>query len=59
MNTVPSADMTSVWAYGIVEPGWYIAKLLWDQSYAEHLQSLGYRVVRSVKKPIDGQGESL
>ena len=51
--------MTSVWAYGIVEPGWYIAKLLWDQSYAEHLQSLGYRVVRSVKKPIDGQGESL
>lgn len=41
----------AVWAYGIVEPGWYCAKAVWSQDYANHLKSLGYRVEMSVKKP--------
>jgi hypothetical protein len=41
----------SVWAYGIKEPGWYCAKSLWSDSYAEHLRSIGYVVERSFGKP--------
>jgi hypothetical protein len=49
-------DATCVWAFGIAEPGWYCAKSIWDQAYAAHLQSLNYRVVRSIGKPtIDGR----
>jgi hypothetical protein len=46
-----SGDLTCVWVYGKVEPGWYVAKRVWSQAYAEHLQSLGYRVERSKNKP--------
>lgn len=43
----------SVWVYGIVEPGWYTAKQEWDESYAQHLRSLGYHVIKAAfdKKP--------
>jgi hypothetical protein len=45
--------MTCTWAYGIKEPGWYCARWKWNPEYAKHLESLGYRVVRSVYKPTD------
>ena len=45
-----SQDPTAVWAYGKVEPGWYMAKAIWRQSYADHLKELGYRVERSIGK---------
>ena len=41
-----------VWAFGIKEPGWYCAKWIWEQKYADHLTELGYRVVRSIGKPL-------
>lgn len=41
----------AVWAYG--KDGWYMAKWIWDQKYANHLETLGYRVKRSVKKPVE------
>lgn len=44
-------DNTRVWAFGIVEPGWYCARAIWVPEYAKHLESLGYRVVRSANKP--------
>jgi hypothetical protein len=43
--------MEVTWAYGIVEPGWYCARWGWNDAYSKHLESLGYRVVRSVHKP--------
>jgi hypothetical protein len=47
-----STDPTRVWAYGIVTPGWYVAKGIWDERYAEHLRSMGYKVERSIEKPV-------
>ena len=47
----PTGDSTAVWAYGLVEPGWYVAAWIWNEDYANHLQSLGYRTERSVKEP--------
>lgn len=44
-------DPTAVWAYGIKEPGWYMAKAIWNEEYAQHLRELGYRVKRSINKP--------
>ena len=44
-------DMTRVRAYGIKQPGWYVARWVWDAEYAKHLESLGYQVVRSINKP--------
>ena len=46
-------DPTCVWAYGIKQPGWYCAKWIWAQAYADHLQSLGYKTLRSVGKPTE------
>jgi hypothetical protein len=43
------ADMTSTWVYG--KYGWYCAMWGWREWYQNHLESLGYRVVRAVKKP--------
>lgn len=48
-----SDDPTKVWAYGIKEPGWHVAKGIWSDEYAEHLKSLGYRVARAEMKPRD------
>lgn len=45
-----NGDTTSVWAYG--KDGWYCAMWGWSQLYADHLISLGYRVERSIKKPV-------
>lgn len=44
-------DPTAVWVFGKVSPGWYCAKSIWDENYAARLESFGYRVRRSVKKP--------
>ena len=44
-------DEPVTWVYGKVEPGWYCAMWGWKDSYAKHLESLGYRVVASVHKP--------
>lgn len=56
MDKQPSGDATSVWAWGIVEPGWYCACWGWDGKFAEHLKQIGYRVVRSIGKPTpDGR----
>lgn len=48
---VSSADPTSVWVYGNKNPGWYMAKGVWNEAYAKHLESLGYQVKRSQEKP--------
>ena len=47
-----SHDPTKVWAFGIKEPGWYCARNPWNKEYADHLTSLGYRVERSIEKPV-------
>ena len=44
-------DATMTWVYGKVELGWYIARETWVPEYSKHLESLGYQVERSVKKP--------
>lgn len=46
-----SGDPTKVWAYGIKEKGWYVARWLWNKQHADHLTSLGYKVERSIDKP--------
>lgn len=46
-------DPTCVWAYGIKEPGWYCAAQIWTQGYSAHLESLGYRTLRSIGKPTE------
>jgi hypothetical protein len=46
-------DTTAVWVSGKVHPGWYMAKGIWNEAYAKHLESLGYRVKRSVEKPTE------
>lgn len=48
---VTAPDPGYVWAYGIHEPGWYVARWNWNDAYAKHLESIGYRVMRSVKMP--------
>ena len=48
----PNQDPTAVWAYGIKEPGWYMARAIWNQSYADHLVTMGYEVERSIQKPL-------
>lgn len=52
MNTTQSnSDNTATWVWGIKQPGWYMARWIWVEEYAEHLHSLGYQVIRSNKKP--------
>jgi hypothetical protein len=51
MNLSSPLDPTAVWVFGKISPGWYMAKSVWDKAYAEHLQSIGYEVMRSVKNP--------
>lgn len=46
-----SIDPTKVWAYGKVENGWYVAKWVWDETYARHLKDMGYQVERSIDNP--------
>lgn len=46
-----SNDSTKTWVYGKVEPGWYVARCVWDESYARNLESLGYLVERSQENP--------
>lgn len=43
------ADKT--WVFGKAQPGWYVARWIWNGEYARHLESLGYKVERSVEKP--------
>jgi hypothetical protein len=59
MTQTESHDQTRVWAYGIVEPGWYCARSIWDHEYARHLESLGYRVLRSIKSPAIAEKAGL
>jgi hypothetical protein len=55
-----SGDPTLVWAYGINEPGWYCAMWGWRKWYADHLESMGYRVVRSIGRPTpDGRPTNI
>lgn len=49
--TQPETSGGMVWAYGIKQPGWYVAATEWSESYAEHLRSLGYTVDRSMRMP--------
>ena len=42
---------TAVWAYGKVEPGWYMACLRWRKKEAERLRDMGYEVKQSKRKP--------
>lgn len=51
MAETQQGDPTKTWVYGKVEPGWYVARGVWSESWADHLKSLGYRVVRSADKP--------
>lgn len=51
INKTEPADPTCVWAFGKVSRGWYCAKSIWDEKYAAHLEEMGYRVMRSVKRP--------
>ena len=48
-----SGDMTCLWVYGKVQPGWYCARWLWNESDAKRWTALGYRVMRSQNKPED------
>lgn len=48
-----SGDPMSVWVFGKVEPGWYMAAWVWNDQYAKRIESLGYRVMRSQGKPTD------
>ena len=43
--------MESVWVWGKVEPGWYMAKYKWDDWYAAHLRKLGYKTAKSIYCP--------
>ena len=51
--TQPATSGGSVWAYGIKQPGWYVAATEWSESYAEHLRSMAPhgREGRSVHRP--------
>lgn len=51
MKAAPTGDTTKVWAFGKVQPGWYVAKWVWNQAYASHLETLGFKVQRSINKP--------
>jgi hypothetical protein len=44
--------MEKTWVFGKVHPGWYVAMNGWQDNYAKHLESLGYKVRRSVEKPV-------
>jgi hypothetical protein len=48
-----TTDQTCTWAYGIAAPGWYCARTGWNEAYSKHLESLGYRVIRSALKPTE------
>jgi hypothetical protein len=40
------------WVFGKVDPGWYMACGAWNEEWARHLESQGYRVKRSGVKPL-------
>lgn len=46
-----NSDLTKTWVFGKTVPGWYVARWIWRQDYADHLKSLGYEVQRSIEKP--------
>lgn len=39
------------WVYGKAEKGWYVARWKWNAEWATHLESIGYRVQKSIEKP--------
>jgi hypothetical protein len=43
------SNQDRLWVLG--KTGWYMAKWVWDNSYAEHLRSLGFEVVQSATDP--------
>lgn len=51
LNKAPAGDTTKVWVFGKVQPGWYVARWMWNKEYAEYLVSLGYQVERSINSP--------
>lgn len=51
MNTQQNNDPSMTWVFGKVQPGWYVARWIWNKEYADHLETLGYRVMKSVTKP--------
>lgn len=46
-----AVDPTSVWVNGKVEPGWYMARAIWNKQYAEDIRALGYEVERRRMHP--------
>lgn len=51
MNKQAGGDPTMTWVMGIIEPGWYVARWIWNEKYAQDLRDMGYRVERSILKP--------
>ena len=37
-------DPTKTWVYGKAQPGWYVARAIWVECYADELRAMGYRV---------------
>lgn len=51
-NPTPQPATGNTWVFG--KDGWYMARGQWNAEYSAHLESLGYKVVKSFKKPEVG-----